>query len=306
MKEAAQNKIVEIFSRANRIDQKTIPDKVRSVIAYTSAPTYLFIECLDPSGISNSPDPVDGLLITQATRMFEVVSSMLSLLTLGHAQQAEILSRTAMESALTLLYIAQNDSGARFVQFFERYVAQEKEQNRKWQKELISQPESWKKDHEERITNKNSNLEATEQFLKKFATEVGSPFPSGKGFPNFLGICTALNKAIEYRTVYMAMCSQAHHDAEDILNGLIINTLTDDLTLTDQLEREKNNFSIFLVLHGALYCVECIAALGDRYDFSSVIQQSRKSHSAISGHLHDVCKGGFVENSLRGWLPFGI
>lgn len=69
MKEAAQKKIVEIFSRSNRLDQKVIPAKVRSVIAHTSAPIYLFIECLDPSGVSNSPNPIDGLLITQATRM---------------------------------------------------------------------------------------------------------------------------------------------------------------------------------------------------------------------------------------------
>ena len=112
MKEAAQKQIVEIFSRSNRLNQKTIPANVRSVIAHTSAPIYLFTECLDPSGLSNSPDPIDGLLITQATRMFKVVSGMLSLLTLGQTQQAEILSRTAMESALTLLYIAQADSGA--------------------------------------------------------------------------------------------------------------------------------------------------------------------------------------------------
>lgn len=34
----------EIFSRSNRLDQKAIPAKVRSVIAHTSAPIYLFTE----------------------------------------------------------------------------------------------------------------------------------------------------------------------------------------------------------------------------------------------------------------------
>lgn len=303
MNEAAQKQIVEIYSRSNRLDQKAIPAKIRSVIAHTSAPIYLFTECLNPSGVSNSPSPIDGLLITQATRMFKVVSSMLSLLTLGQAQQAEILSRTAMESALTLLYIAQADSGARFIQFFEHYIAKKKEQNRKWLKELTSQTESWKKDHEERIRNKNSSLEATEQFLQAFATQIGAAFPNGKGFPTFLGVCTALNKAIEYRTVYMAMCSQAHHDAEDILNDLIVGTSPNESELAKKLEKETDNFSIFLVLHGARYCVECIGALGVRYNFTSVIQESRKSYAVLSEHLHEVCSGGFVKNSLREWLP---
>lgn len=303
MKEAAQKQIVEIFATSNRLDQKAIPAKVRSVIAHTAAPVYLFTECLDPSGVSNSPNPIDGLLITQATRMFKVVSGMLSLLTLGQAQQAEILSRTAMESALTLLYIAQGDSGARFIQFFEHYIAQEKEQNRKWLKELTSQPEPWKKDHEERIRNKNSSLEATERFLQVFAAQIGATFPSDKGFPNFVSICTTLNKAIEHRTVYMAMCSQAHHDAEDILNDLMVGTSPNGSELTKNLGKETDNFSIFLVLHGARYCVECVGALGARYHFASVSQQSRKSYAVLSDYLHEVCSGGFVKNSLRGWLP---
>lgn len=238
--------------------------------------------------------------------MFNVASAMLSLLTLGRAQQAEVLSRTAMESALTLLYIAQTQCEVRYIQFFEHYIAQEREQNRKWLKELASQFEQWRKDDEERIRNKNGVLEASEQFLRAFATNVGAPFPSGKGFPNFLGICAALNRATEYRTVYMAMCSQSHHDAEDILNDLMVGTSPSEAALSKKLKRETDNFNVFLVLHGARYCVECIGALGARYNFSSVVQQSSKSHASLSDHLHEICSGGFVKNSLSGWLPVGV
>lgn len=178
MKEEAKKQIVSMFAAANRLDQKAIPAKLRSVIAHAVAPIYLFTECLEPSGLSGSPNPIDGLIITQATRMFRVVSGMLSLLALGQAQQAEVLSRTAMESALTLLYITQENTGARFIQFFQSYVAQEREQNRKWQKELASLPESWRKDHGERIANKNNALDVMEQFLRAFAAEISVPFPS--------------------------------------------------------------------------------------------------------------------------------
>lgn len=303
MKDAALKKMVEIFSHRNHLDYNSIPEKVRSVIAFSVAPMYLFIESLEPSGVSSSPDPIDGLLITQANRLFNVASGMISLLVLGHARQAEILSRTTMESALTLTYLSRGDSAKKFIQFFESYLAKEREQNRKWQKNLATYPDLWQRDHGERIKNKNEHIDAMEKWLELFASEIGVPFPSGKGFPNFLNICTELGKSIEYRTVYAAMCSQAHHDAEDTLNDLMVGTSSNEAEFINKLEIETENFSIFLVLHGARYFVECTGVLGSRYDFLPVIEQSEKSYSFLSDYLKNVCSGGFTEHSLRGWLP---
>lgn len=303
MKESAQKQIIDMFTRANRLGSKNIPVKVNSVIAHTAAPFFLFAECLESSGLSNSPNPIDGVLITLATRMYNVVSGTLSLLVLGRLQQAEILSRTVMESALSLLYIAKTDSGIRLVQYFEHYIAQEREQNRKWQKELTALPDSWKENHEARIKNKSEALDNTELFIRHFAESVDEKSPSEKGYLNFIGICTALNKAIDYRTVYMAMCSQAHHDAEDILNDLIVGSSPNDVIMSATLEKETNNFSIFLVLHGMRYYLECLGQIGARYEFSSVEQQASKSHTTISDLAAEVSSGGFVGNALQGWMP---
>lgn len=303
MKESAQKQIIEMFARANRLDQKNIPVKAKDVIAHAAAPFYLFAECLELSGLSNSQNPIDGLLITLARRMYNVVSVALSLLALGRLQQAEILSRTIMESSLTLLYLAQADSGARLVQYFEHYVSQEREQNRKWQKELAALPDEWKFDHEARIKDKNEALDNMTSYIGHFADTISVKFPSEKGFPNFIGICTALDKAIDYRTVYMAMCSQAHHDAEDILNDLIVGTSPDESNLSTQLEKETNNFSIFLVMHAVRYYLECLGKIGARYKFGSVEQQTSKSYSVISGLAAEVSLGGFVGNATQGWLP---
>lgn len=306
MKQEAKKQIVNMFAVANRLDEKAIPVKLHSVIAHAVAPIYLFTECLELSGLSGSSNPIDGLIIIQANRMFGVVSGMLSLLALGHLQQAEVLSRTVMESALTLLYITQENTGARFVQFFQSYIDQEREQNRKWQKELTSLSESWRREHGELIAKKNDALDAMELFLQAFAADIFVPLPSKKGFPNFVAICTALNKAIEYRTIYAAMCSQAHHDAEDLLNDLIIGTSPNAVALSEKLERETNNFSVFIALHGARYCTECLEAIGMRYGLKSVIQQSNKSHAFLSSQLQEVCSGDFIDNSLQGWLPAEI
>ena len=303
MKEAAQKQIVSAFAQVNRLEPKHIPVNVKVVIAHAAAPFYLLFECLDPSGLSDSSNPIDGLLLTLAKRVYDTVSGTLSSAAQGRLQQAEILSRTVMESALSLCYITQTDSGPRLIQFFEHYIAQEREQNKKWLRELASLSEAGRTDHEARITSKNEALNNTAEFLRMFAMHIGVAFPSEKGYPNLLGICTALGKAIDYRTVYMAMCSQAHHDAEDILNELIVGTSSNESVLSPQLERETNNFSIFLVLHSIRYYLECMKSIGTRYKFHSVAEQSDKSYGVISNLLLEVSSGGFIINGLDEWLP---
>ena len=142
-----------------------------------------------------------------------------------------------------------------------------------------------------------------ELFIAHFSDVIGVKYPSEKSYPNFIGICTALDKAIDYRTVYMAMCSQAHHDAEDILNDLIVGTSPNESNLSSQLEKETNNFSIFLVLHAVRYYLECLGKIGARYQFSSVEQQALRSHSVISGLAAEVSLGGFVGNATQEWMP---
>jgi len=306
MKELALKQIVCMFARINHLEPKYVPVKTKVVIAHTAAAFYLFEECLEPSGLSNSQNPVDGLLITLTTRMYNVVSGAVSLLALGRLQEAEILSRTVMESALSLQYLAEEDSGTRLVQYFEHYLGQEREQNRKWQKELAGLSDEWKSNHGARIKDKNEALDKTALFIEHFAEAIGVKYPSEKGYPNFIGICSALNKAIDYRTIYMAMCSQAHHDAEDILNDLIISTSPNGHELSAQLGNETNNFSIFLVLHGVRYYLECLGKVGARYKFSSVVQQASRSCTAISDLMEEVGSEGFVGNRTQGWVPNGI
>lgn len=305
MKENAKKQILDIFAHSNHLNSDCISDNVKSVITYSVAPFYLFLECLEPSGVSNSPDPINGLLITLATRMFKTVSGTLSLLSLGQFQQAEILSRTIMESALTLLYISQSDTKIRLVQFLTAYIDQEYEQNRKWLKELSTLDDSLKVSHEKRIQDKNKILDESMEFLKLFAQQIEADFPSKNRLPKLIDICRDLDKAIDYRTVYMAMCSQAHHDAEDILNDLIVGTSANEAILSKMLDRKTNNFSIFLALHGIRYYLECLSTIGSRYKFKSVIEQSTNSYSFITDIAYKLSLEDFMSSSLEGWVLNG-
>jgi hypothetical protein len=298
----ARSKIVDMFCRDNNLSGVSILARTELLIADTAAPYYLFVGCLYSSGLSISGNSIDGLLVQLAKRMYGVAAGALALLSLHKLQQAEILSRTLMESALSLRYILKENSAERLIQYFEYYIGKEREQNRKWQKELESVTRSRKADHEALIRDKDASLDRYEKFVEYFASEIGALCPSKKGWPNFFGVCAALNKAVDYRTVYMAMCSQSHSDPEDIINAFMAGCVRGSEKFTAMHEREKNNFSIYLVLCSALYYLECLTNLGNKYGFYSVAHQSSKSHSAIMALAEEVSVDGFLGNRLDGWI----
>ncbi len=301
MKEAAQKKLVEMFAKSNHLDPLAVPPNTQKVIAETAAPLYLFVECLGINDTASSPNPIDGILITWINRNYQVVSGMLSLLALHKFQQAEILSRTVMESSLTLLYLAQENTATRLVQYLSNYVEKERGQNSKWEKELINTSEAMRQDHSARILAKNQAMDDYELFIRHFSKEVSVSYPTDKGRQKFLDICDALGKAIDYRTVYMAMCSQAHHDAEDILNDLMVGS-TNSEELMRKSELEKTNFSLNLILCSIRYYLESMKQVGKYFRFDSVMQQSEKSYAEITKIAESVIAGSHVVTPVDGWL----
>lgn len=101
----------------------------------------------------------------------------------------------------------------------------------------------------------------------------------------------------------MAMCSQAHHDAEDILNNFMINSLNDSEDLPRRLENEKDQFSIYMLLCGIHYYLEALGALGDRFGIPTVIQQSSQSDNVIHQMLVDFRDGKSGSGELAEWHP---
>lgn len=136
MKEFERKKLVELFTNCNQLGSLVVPLNTQKVIAEAAAPLYLFVACLETNDTASSQDPVDGILISWINRIYQAVSGMLSLLALEKFQQAEVLSRTVMESSLTLFYVSQENTVTRLVQYLSNYVQKEIDQNNKWEKEL--------------------------------------------------------------------------------------------------------------------------------------------------------------------------
>lgn len=297
-----QAQIAKIFAKNNHLNFEAMAGNTRSLVAYASAPFYLWAESLNPSPVAKSPDPIDGLLINLGTRVYGTVAAMLSLLAIGKPQDAEILSRTVMESAFSLLYVIEKNSKERLLQFFEIYIRGERKQNLGWEKSLADQSLELIADHQARILHKNNMLDVMENFLTVLSKEIGVEFPSKKTFPpSMAAIADALGRPIEYRTVYAAMCSQSHHDAEDVLNELMVAAL-ESPEAAQNVENERDNFSVYLVCMAVRYFLECIEKLGHRYKFTAVSNQAVKSTEAVRELAVSVCTNDLT-SSTKAWMP---
>lgn len=174
------------------------------------------------------------------------------------------------------------------VQFFHDYLKQEREQNRKWRNELEGAPVDIQVDHMARIDQKNQSLDHYEQFIDGYIRYSNVTQITDAPFPGLVDRLTALGRRLEYRTVYAAMCSQAHHDAEDILNHFLANSIVGADHVADQMEQEADIFSIFMVLFGLRWFVEATEAVCTWLKIPTATAESLRSQQRMVQELEMI------------------
>lgn len=296
MNQEAHEVILTHFCERRHLSLETMPSGLADMICAVSAPYLLMIECLDGLG----SDPTNGLLIKLLDRSYETAAGALALITIGHLREAEILSRSVFESSVTTAFIAKEMPSERLAQFFRSYVRNEREQNVKWSKDVEGAPTEIKKGHEARITQKNGTMDAYEQFIDGFIAHCGIDTEKTHKWPGLIDRLTELGRRIDYRTVYAAMCSQSHHDAEDVINYFFANSVAGADEISDRMEREADTFSVFMVLFGLQWFVEAILTVCRYLEFPTVVAEGTNSLKRIRDELHAVAPhldtGGFPEN----------
>ena len=296
MNEEAYQVILRIFSDRHGVPLSSMSKGLADTVCSTSAPYLLMLKCLDQL---DPTDPTGGLLITLLERTYKAASGSLVLISHGHLREAEVVSRSVLESAATISYIVRESPKERLVQFFRAYVHQEREQNRKWKNDIEDSPPEIQQDHRIRIDRKSQALDAYEKIINDLVSHFGIQLTKASTWPSLVDRLTALDRRLEHRTVYVAMCSQAHHDAEDILNNLIATCHPDADRMTARMEREADTFSIFMVLFGLRRFLEAIHDVCSSFKFPTVVVEARSSLGRLHHELEVMAKhldsGGFPE-----------
>jgi len=302
--------IIKDFLNKRGLSSDLLSSALKKTIVAISNPFFLLGENMIASGVENSSDPVDGLLITTTMREFNTVTGSLALIAIGHLQESEVLARSIVEGVTNTLYIISKDPVDEFLKFFHTYIKTERNHNELWKKSVENINVKEKTAHLKRIAKKDKALDEYESFLNIFSRHIGGIYPpTDEWCSNLYERFKTIGSEVEYRTIYAALCSQSHHDAEDILNKFIVGTAPESVNLSNRLEDETNMFSIFMALFGCRFFIRLVKSLGERYKLKSVILEAERSHKKITRELELVARcldsGTFAKNWRSDRNPIG-
>lgn len=184
-------------------------------------------------------------------RSYDHACGVLSLFIIAQLQSSEALCRTAIESSVNLHYVSLDNSMDKLIAYFKDYIQAERKQNVNWEKSIDNSsydPES-KEFHRKKINGKNKALDKYEEMLQQSLSLANIDYDSNTTrWPNIFERFRDIDHEVSYRTIYMALCSQAHNDPEDILNNLMTRVIAN----VDGLEKanfiEQYQFSLYMVL----------------------------------------------------------
>lgn len=184
-------------------------------------------------------------------RSYNHVCGALSLFIVAQFQSSEALCRTSIESSVNLHYISLDDSMDKLIAYFKDYIATERKQNIKWEESINNSnyPNEVKEFHKDKIIHKNEALNTYEEMLRKSLSLANVDYDSNSiRWPNIFERFREIDHEVSYRTIYMALCSQAHNDPEDILNSLMTRVIANVNGLEDARFIEQYYFSLYMVL----------------------------------------------------------
>ena len=199
-----------------------------------------------------------ALLQSMYLRSSAHTEACLALLSNEHFASAEALCRTVIESAVNLYYSSRGDSASNVLIYFKNYISTERGQNRNWRNSVANSkhPKSSKDTHFERIANKDLALNRYEYILTEAFGQIGIDYSkTSESWPSIFDRFREIDKELEYRTVYAALCSQAHNDPEDLLNEFVHGVLQTP-GMKEAQDFENKNFARYMVLVALAFHIE--------------------------------------------------
>lgn len=184
-------------------------------------------------------------------RNYEYCCGVLGCFLIGQFPSSEALCRTAIEGAVNLHYVSLGDSMDKQISYFKTHINNERKQNINWKKSVESSgyPDDAKNHHLEKITEKDASLDQYEHMLRESLSLAGVDYDKVElKWPSIFDRFKEIDKEVDYRTVYAALCSQAHNDAEDVLNRIMSRVIANVEGLEEAQWFEQYNFSLYLLL----------------------------------------------------------
>jgi len=189
-------------------------------------------------------------------RNYDYCCGVLGCFLIAQFTASEALCRTAIEGAVNLHYTSLGDSLSKQISYFKNHIYTERKQNSNWKESILksSCDEELKQYHFEKIAEKEAAIKNYEEMLRDSLLLVQVSFDDiNEKWPSIFDRFREIDDEIGYRTVYAALCSQAHNDAEDALNKVYARVCASVEGLDEAHFIEQYNFSLYMALMAIKY-----------------------------------------------------
>jgi hypothetical protein len=205
-------------------------------------------------------------------RNYEYCCGVLGSFLIGQFPSSEALCRTAIEGAVNLHYVSLGDSMGKQIAYFKTHINNERKQNINWKASVDKSdyPDNAKNHHLEKIREKDASLDQYENMLRESLSLAGVDYDAVElKWPSIFDRFKEIGNEVGYRTVYAALCSQAHNDAEDVLNKIMSRVIANVEGLEEAQWVEQYNFSLYLLLTAIDYHIFASAMYLGKFNINS-------------------------------------
>lgn len=219
-------------------------------------------------------------------RSYEYCCGALGCFLIAQFPSSEALCRTAIEGAVNLHYVSLGNSMGKQIAYFKEYLETERKQNTNWQRSVENSdyPQDAKDHHFEKIRQKEESLTQYDDMLRQSLHLAGIDYDSSKlNWPNIFERFREVDDEIGYRTIYVALCSQAHNDAEDVLNSIFSRVASGVDGLAEAQMVEQYNFSLYMILTAIKFHIRASAMYIAKFRISAtdLIELLKEINKAI-------------------------
>jgi hypothetical protein len=221
-------------------------------------------------------EPAIGWLRNLLARNFEHVESTLVAFLTKSGEAVEGLSRLAMESSVTTMYILSGDRESRMLAFLYDYLTKEEKRLKNWQSIIEKLPNSEKKHHIYAIRKRQDFIKTLrsntlDKLREKFIIFSKNPIIEEK-WPNIKGRFIETGHEILYTTVYGRTSSSIHTDAEATISYFLMK-ICENQDIEEQIGSEVFFFGQLMLYYAVKYFIEASLQFMKIYGMTEEIQR---------------------------------
>lgn len=284
---------LERFSEQHSVLLDALPEAERHGIYYTlRCQDALDADLAALSADVLSSDAVVGVARQLLARCAEHVEGALAAFATSSGSSAELISRVAIESAVTIRFILQ-DPHPRLAAYFRHYVDDVDKQVRQWRKVAASLPGDAQLIHEAACDQREAANRAMRSFVDRLEQELLGSRPSEKWPAQVSERFRELNDEVTYRTVYARLCSETHFDAEETLRYGLGQLGGDELL--ERMALETIGFTRLMISIAVTYFLHAALDYASRYNMEGTVRECQAGLDVmgrISEMLSEHVDGG--------------